>query len=142
MMPPKHRIFPRLSVESFETEIEKAVIKAKWERIRVERSKEEHNKALESGEVIDIPKTYDESKKLVDFRNLKATDLKYNKRIKIPEPQNDEEEIRMNHVKTELKEVFIRYMREHCDVKGNMIENNLTVEQVKAIKDLKAKMEK
>ena len=31
-------------------------------------------------------------------------------------------------------------MKEHCDEKGNLIENNLTVDQINAIKGLKTKM--
>ena len=77
---------------------------------------------------------------MVNFQNLKATDLKNNKRIKIPEFDDDAEEIRSNTVKTELKEVFMKYMEEHCDEKGNLLDGNLTTEQVKAIKDLKMKM--
>ena len=35
----------------------------------------------------------------------------------------------------------MKYMKEHCDNKGNVLENNLTVKQFKAIKELKNKME-
>ena len=107
MMAPNHRIYPRLNLESFETELEKAVIKSNWEKLREERSNEENYKALETDENKDTPKTFDASKKIVNFRNLKATDLKNNKRIKIHEEGDDAEEIRSNTVKTELKEVFI-----------------------------------
>jgi hypothetical protein len=51
---------------------------------------------------------------------LKATDLKNNKRITILETGHDAEEIRMNNVKSELKEVYIKYMKENCDNKGNL----------------------
>ena len=33
-MAPNHRIYPRLNVEDFETELDKAVIKADWEKLR------------------------------------------------------------------------------------------------------------
>ena len=48
------------------------------------------------------------------------------------------EEIRMNNVKSELKEVYIKYIKENCDDKGNLLDNNLSVEQ--AIKELKTRM--
>ena len=140
MMAPNHRVYSRLNLESFETELEKAFIKANWEKLREGHSNEERNKALETGDNMETLKTFDDKKKVIDFRNLKATDLKNNKRIKIPEFNDDVEEIRSNTIKTELKEVFIKYMKENCDEKGNMLEGNLTVEQVKAIKDLKMKM--
>ena len=140
MMAPNHRVYSRLNLESFETELEKAFIKANWEKIRENHSNEEHNKALETGYNKDDLKTFDKKKKVVNFQNLKATDLKNNKRIKIPEFDDDAEEIRSNTVKTELKEVFMKYMEEHCDEKGNLLDGNLTTEQVKAIKNLKMKM--
>ena len=139
-MAPNHRIFPRLDVESFETELEKAFIKANWEKLRAGRSNEEHHKALETGENKEALKVFDASKKVINFRNLKATDLKNNKRITIVEMGDDAEEIRSNTVKTELKEVFIKYREKNCDEKGNLLESNLTVKQLKAIKDLKTKM--
>ena len=139
-MAPNHRIYPRLNVEDFETELEKAVIKANWEKIREGRSNEENHIVVETGDKKDTLKTFDASKKAINFRNLKATDLKNNKRIYILETGDDTEEIRMNNVKSELKGVYIKYMKEHCDDKGNMLENNLSVEQVKAIKELKTKM--
>ena len=75
---------------------------------------------------------------MINFRNLKATDLKNNKRITILETGDYAEEIRMNNVKSELKEVYIKYIKENCDDKGNLLENNLSVEQ--AIKELKTRM--
>ena len=101
---------------------------------------EERHKALESGDKKNTLKAFDSSKKVINFRNLKATDLKNNKRITILETGDYAEEIRMNNVKSELKEVYIKYMKENCDNRGNLLENNLTVKQVKAIKELKTKM--
>ena len=49
-------------------------------------------------------------------------------------------EIRRSNVKHELKEIFMRYKENHCDKFGHIIENNLSVKQVKAIKELKTKM--
>ena len=106
MMNPNHRIYPRLNIEDFDTEVEKAVTKANWEKLRKERKKEEDNIAIETGESKEDLKTFDESKKVIDFRNLKATDLKNNKRIYIVKMTDEQEEIRMNMVKTELKGVF------------------------------------
>ena len=140
MMPPNHRVYPRLELESFETELEKAGIKATWEKLSENRNNEEHFKELETGETKESLKVFDEDTKTVNFRNLKATDFKNNKRINIVEENDDKEEIRMNHVKNELKEVFIKHMKEHCDNKGNQVDNNLSVKQVKAMKNLKMKM--
>jgi hypothetical protein len=50
MSAPNHRIFPKLNLEIFETELEKCMIKAKWEKTREERNNEQHFKAIETGE--------------------------------------------------------------------------------------------
>ena len=138
-LPPNHRIYPRLNLEEFKTELEKCVIKANWQKTREERMKEDTNKKNEKD---DHPtEVSDEKANVIDFRNLRATDLKNNKRIVIPKPDaDDEEEIRRNNVKKELGKVFINYMNENCDKYGNVIENNLSEKQVKAIKSLKEKM--
>ena len=128
MMPPNHRVYPKLNLQSFETELEKSIIKAQWENIREERKTQEHFKALETGkENIENPKVVDGETKSVDYRYLKATDLKNNKRINIPEIFDEVEAIKTNSVKTELKDVFIKYMNDHCDKEGNVIDNNLNL---------------
>ena len=63
--------------------------------------------------------------KTLDFRNLKATDMKMNKRIIMPELDDDEEEIRRSNVKNNLKKVFMNYREKNCDKFGNIMENNL-----------------
>ena len=78
----------------------------------------------------------------MDFRNLKATDLKNNKRVILPEPDDDTEEIRRKNLKSELKNIVIKYRNEHCDKSGNIINNNLDKNQLKDIKDLKKRMKK
>ena len=83
---------------------------------------------------------FDDENSIIDFRNLKATDLKNNKRIVIPKLDDDDDEIRRNNVKKELKGVFVKYMNENCDKSGNMKNNNLSVNQVKTIKGLNNKM--
>ena len=106
-----------------------------------ERQHEEQNKVLESNE--EPPKVSENEAKVIDFTNLKATDLKNNKRIIIPNLNNDDEhEIRRNTVKIELEKVFVNYVKDHCDKFGNVIDNNLSEEQLKAIKSIKEKMKK
>ena len=93
--------------------------------MREGRSNEKHHKALETGENKETLTVFDASNKVVNFRNLKATDLKNNKRITILEMGADAEEIRSNSVKTELKEVFIKYMEENCDEKRKSVRKQL-----------------
>jgi hypothetical protein len=138
-LPPNQRTYPKLKLDDFKTELEKCVIKANWQKTNEQRKQENLNKKNENDNVTDeVP---DETKNVIDFRNLRATDLKNNKRVVIPNPDDDdEEEIRRNNVKKELEKVYVNYMSEHCDKFGNMNENNLSDKQVNAIKSLKEKM--
>ena len=108
-------------------------------KLREESEKEKDFKADETEEDLKVLKTFDATKKVINFLSLKATDLKNNKRIIITDVNDDAEAIRMNYIKTELKAVF---MKEHCDEKGDLLDNNMTMKQGKAIKDLKVKMKK
>ena len=71
---------------------------------------------------------------------MKATDLKNNKRVIIPALEEDDTEIKNNHLKVELKDVFVIYMNENCDNSGNILENNMSDKQQKSIKTLKKKI--
>ena len=113
-LPTNHRIFPKLKLEEFKTELEKCVIKANWQKTREQRNQEDINRKDENDDT-PTEASKDETN-VIDFRNLKATDLKNNKRIVYPKPDaDDEEEIRRNNVKRELEKVFVNYMNENCD---------------------------
>ena len=83
-IPPKHTIFPKLNIESFETELQKCEVKHKWQMLREQRLNEEKYKKDElknsndTDEVEKNKEVFDKEKKVVDFRNLKATDMKNN----------------------------------------------------------------
>ena len=134
-------------MEDFETELTKCSIKQRWESIR-ECRKIEGDRVAQEIKNIDPEKevkknndkVYDHNTKSMDVRNLKATDLKSNKRVILPDLEADENEIKRNHVKNELKEVFIRYKNNNCDKFGNVLRNNLTKKQVEAIGNLKKKI--
>ena len=58
--------------------------------------------------------------KNLDFRNVKPTDFKNNKRVILPELDDDPEEIRRNNLKIELRQVVLKYKGENCDKFGNI----------------------
>ena len=118
-------------------------IKERWESLRESREREESNVLKEITDIepekvvtANSGKVYDRNTKSMDIINLKATDLKNNKGVIIPELDNDESEIRRNHVSNELKEVFIKYKDKNCNKFGNIKKNNLSKTQLDAIKNL------
>ena len=134
-------------IKNSETELSKCSIKERWESMRESRKLEE-SKALKEIKEIDPEKehkgtnnkVYDPETKTMDMRNLRATDLKNNKRVKLPELEGDATEIIRKNVRGALKEVFIRYKTKNCDKFGNILKNNLTTKQVEAIRNLKSQM--
>ena len=124
-LPPTHTIFPKVDIEEFDTEMEKCVIKCKWQK-QQELRKFEEAKALEeasdeikSSNEEKFTKVYDSEKKVLDLRNLKPTDLKNNKRVILPKLDEDSEEIKRDNLKNELRKIVINYKNEHCDKSGN-----------------------
>ena len=55
--------------------------KAKWEKHREVFNEELKNKVKETGEQLVGSKVFDDKTNKLDFRNLKGTDLKNNKRV-------------------------------------------------------------
>ena len=51
---------------------------------------------------------------------------KNNKRVILPNLNDDENEIRSNHVKNELKDIFLNYKKKNCDKSGNVLKNNMS----------------
>ena len=122
------------------------MIKATWEANREARKQEKEKVDMEnkdSAEHIETEKNYkvyDHKTKTLDLRNLKATDLKNNKRVILPINEDDEKEIKRNNVMGELKRVFKNFTSKHCDRFDNLKENNLNEEKRDTIKGLKKKI--
>ena len=70
---------------------------------------------------------------------MKPSDLKNNKRVVIPDTNDDAEEIRRKNLKSELRKVVRKYKEEHCDKFGNLLENNLSKTKMKDMKKQKTK---
>ena len=98
-MPPKHTTFPPLKVEQFDSDLQKCEVKSRWQSHNEQRKNENRKKKEElgddtNGEDEETKEVFSIETKTLDFRNLKATDMKMNKRIVMPELIDDEEEIR------------------------------------------------
>ena len=145
-LPPDHTVFPKIDIEEFNTDMEKCVIKCNWEANREQREAEEKKDIEEvSEEIKSQGETYDneiDDKKGLDFRNLRATDFRNNKRVVLPDLDDDPEEIRRNNLRNELRQVVLKYKNENCDKLGNLIDNNLSETKLKDIRNLKCRMKK
>ena len=66
--------------------------------------------------------------------------VKNNKRVFIPQLDDDSEEIRRNNVKIELIKVVENYKKKNCDKFGNVLDNNLSEQEIRTIKNLKSRI--
>ena len=101
-LPPTHTTFPPLKVEQFDTELQKCEVKSRWQSHNEQRKNENRKKKEElgddtNGEDEETKEVFSIETKTLDFRNLKATDMKMNKRIVMPELNDDEEDIRRSN---------------------------------------------
>ena len=146
LLPPNFQTYPKLSLERFDTEIEKCIVKATWESNRQSIEKERALAEKEKNDNDDTKiekgndKVYDRTTKILDLRNLKATDLKNNKRVILNKNNDDEKEVKRNNFVSEFRRIFKNYRNTHCDRFGNLKENNLNENQRATINDLKKKM--
>ena len=107
-LPPGHTIFPKVDIEEFDTDMEKCLIKSRWQTIQEQRKFEDKKVQEEKGEdnTSDDKENDNASKvKGIDFRNIKPTDFKNNKRVVLPEIDDDTKEIRRNNIKSELRNI-------------------------------------
>ena len=116
-------------------------MKAIWETNREMRQTESNKVKEELSENVEETKVKDDDTNLLDLQNMKATDLKNNKRVIIQRTDDDEADIKRSYLKDALKDVFLNYRKEHCDQFGNIIENNLDVKQQETIRKLKTKIQ-
>ena len=131
--------------------MEKCVIKCKWEANKEQRKLEEKKAIDEVSENIRSDdkedeeicnKVYDTETKCLDFRNVRTIEFRNNKRVILPDLDDDLEEIRRNNLKSELRQVVLKYRNDKCDKFGNVFENNLSEAQLKDIKDLNCRIKK
>ena len=61
---------------------------------------------------------YDDDTKKISLKNRKVTKMKSNRRIKLPDPIEDEKEHDLLRLKRVVNEETLKYMKENCDASG------------------------
>ena len=122
-LPPKFAMYEEVKEAKCEAEIEKSFAKLRWSRWK--------DKDGETREY-----AYDINNKRMNFGNLRPTEMKYNKRVYLPGPMNEKEEIKVLNLKNELMKEVEQYCEEN---KNKMNMRNLTKKEKKGLKSLKRK---
>ena len=106
-------------MENIETEADKCFIINTWENVRKQRKLEKNKTDIEKEDMEGKTDNKDtagsinkENSKKVTFKDMKATDLKNNKRIVIYAENDEELEIRNNYIKKEFMKVAEKFIKE------------------------------
>ena len=107
-------MYDKVNTNECETEIEKGLAKLRWTK-RKQFEKDDEGKH-QNGESQDLngerDKTiYNIKSKTFDFRNMRATDLPFNKRVHLPDPLDEESEIEIQNLKAKLNQITEEYMK-------------------------------
>lgn len=124
MLPPKFAVYNNIDVISVEAQIEKGFIKYRWDK-KSENRQEEENTSKET--------YFNHENKTFDMRNMRATDLPFNKRVVIPAAIDEKEELNLQHLKNRMLDTINAYVNDNKD----KCWSNLTKAESKGIRSLK-----
>ena len=102
-LPPKFSTFQEVDSIECGAQTEKSLAKLRWEINRKERE--------QRGEIIEEAAFYNPANTTFDFRQMRGTHQRFNKRIKLPSPVDEETEINMHSLKTRLRRVTSEYIQ-------------------------------
>ena len=82
----------------------------------------------------------EESDKILNYANLRATDIPTVPRLYPPKPSTVKNEGIMTKIKEKLMETVAEYKGKHCDRKGRVLAQNITKEETEAMNQLKKRV--
>ena len=123
-LPLKYAVFSKIDTTDCKAQVEKGFAKMRWSIQKRER--EEQNGEEEQDE----RNSFKPATNVFDFRMMRATDLPFNQRVKLPDPVNDDMEIKMHSLKRELERI--------TEAVQSNVKNfsNLSKEQYRGLKSL------
>ena len=130
---PKMMTYSRISKNNVEVEIEKAVIKQRYEHMRADKSDEEPDEE-ELDEVVSF------ERKRINYSRVRATQIPTNPRLILPKPTTLRQESAMAETKQRMLEKVDEYVKNRCDEKGYP-QSNLTKDEKNGLKEIKKRIE-
>ena len=108
-LPPKFSLYERIDVEKTIAEIEKGMVKLRYEKNFEQTTNNGDNRSQPPP----VGPIYKQEDNTFDFRNMRATDMPNNKKVYLPPITNSTEEMRMQILKRELTSVTEEYSKEN-----------------------------
>ena len=137
---PKFSVYEKISVYSSKVQTEVAIDKLRWSK-RSERERGGEPLTEEQlWEDVQAKTIYDEANNMVEFSKARVTDFPSCRRITVPEPEDEASEVIFASMKNEMADVTRLVMSEICDEKGNILDKNISRQEMKAIASLKKRV--
>lgn len=135
-LPPKFAVYEKINTVECEVEIEKGLAKLRWTKAKQvtadDDERSESNQAVEESKSV-----YNQEKMSFDFRNMRATDLPFNKRICLPGPLEEAAEISIQNLKGRLNQITSEYVEK----KGQTKWSNLNKVEKEGLRSLTEKLQ-
>ena len=125
-LPPKFALYEEVKVSKCEAEIEKGMAKLRWSRWKEE----------EGANIREYAYNIDDN--IMNFKKMRPTEMKYNKRVFLPNPMREKEEIKTLNLRNELMNEIEEYCKNN---RSKMKMSNLSKEEKDGLKSLKKKSE-
>ena len=142
---PGFMIYEKIDPIDVEVEIEKGMAKTRYEMMgrgdgetNDEDDKEEDDMSGNKSETNNRPREY--QNKILNYTNLRATDIPTVPRLIEPKQCTIEQEIVMENTKQKLLSTVESYISTHCRKDGELKANNLTLEERQNLKETKKKI--
>ena len=128
-------VYDKIDALNVEVEIEKGITKTRYEMMNRDEEDEEecNNDQTRSNK----QNRREEKNKILNYSNLRATDIPTVPRLIEPEKATLKQEIVMETTKQKLLDTLNTYMTTHCDKNGEIKEFNLSPEEKKNLKEVK-----
>ena len=135
---PGFMVYDKINSLEVEVEIEKGMAKTRYE-LMSRGDNEEDDEGVESEE--NDPRrrsgNNEEHTKILNYTNLRATDIPTVPRLHEPKPATIKQEIIMENTRQKLLNTLEQYMSTHCKEDGKQKTSNLTVEETQNLKEIK-----
>ena len=136
-LPPKLRGFPDLKIDEVEVETEAVANKKRWGAREVKKNPQQTTEELRTSRDNDSDNRQISNGSRVKFSAVRATDMKHNKHIEMPDPGDPDEEATIQFQKQETLTATKRYISDNCNSKGSIKgASNLTDDEIKGYKEI------
>ena len=142
--PPKFAMYGQLQMIDIHCEVQAANAKIRWHRREAGYGDDDLEYFIEEDEEkqseLFTRETFDPATKTFDFRKKRATDVKTNQRIYLPEPRPFKEEAELTVRNEQWLEEVVKYRKSHCDEEGNIRECNLSRQEKSGLRKLRERV--